>query len=217
MAILLNPRRRKRAKSRAKAKNPRRKKTTRKRRKAGVAYVGEVARPKLVYVGTQGGKRVYRRTERSREKYPDVIVKNPRRKRKRNPIDMATITDSIVKGAYGVVGIAGVNAITNIASKFLPLDNVYLKSAVKVVLGVAVPELLKKQLGRDTTKVIQVVVVSYVLFELIRNLLPENVKSIVSALETPKPEKVYYALPSLTTSAVYPENSYASNVQYELN
>ncbi|MCS7231682.1 MAG: hypothetical protein RMJ67_06055 [Elusimicrobiota bacterium] len=211
MSILINPRKKRRKRKRATAKrNP--------KRKSRKAFSGDVARPKLVFEGVKGGKRIYARTDKSKKLFADVIVKNPKRKR-RNPSMVNTISNNLMTGLYGVAGIAGVNAITNIASKFLPLDNTYLKSAVKLLLSVSIPELLKNKLGREVSKTMQVVAVSYVLFELLSKLLPENVKTLVSAIEAPQVEKSYYALPyyNNTFDAIYPENSYVSNVQYELN
>lgn len=211
MSLLINPRKRRRVKTR---KNPKRA-----RKKSRKAFTGNFARPKLKFEGIKNNKRIYSRTDKSKKMFADVIVKNPRKKR-RNPPMVNTITNNLMTGLYGVAGIASVNAITNIASKFLPLDNVYLKSAVKLLLSVAVPELLKNKFGREVSKTMQVVAVSYVLFELLNKLLPESVKSLVSAIETPQVEKSYYALPYYeynTMNAIYPENSYVSNVQYELN
>jgi transposase InsO family protein len=223
MAIVLNPRRRRRRKRRNALLNPRKRrkrtkaKAKRTRRRTTRAFAGDTARPKLVYRGTRGGKKVYGRTEKSKTKFPDVIVVNPRRKRrKRNPV-LTGLTDTLMNGVYGAVGIAGVNAITNLASRFVNLDNVYLRSAVKLAIAVGVPTLLKRQIGSRVAETITSVAVAYVLYELIKGLLPDNVKAMVSAIE-PR-----YELPSRTyafsdgsLSAVYPMDYSVSNERYEI-
>jgi len=214
MAILLNPRRRKRRKRANATKKA--KARTRRRRRGGLAYAGETARPKLMYSGMKGGKKIYKRTEKSKTKYPDVIVQNPRRKRrKRNP-NFADITETLMSGLYGAAGIAGVNVITNLASKFVNLDNVYLRNAVKLALGVGIPQMLRKQIGGKIADVISSVVVAYVMYELVKNLLPENVKSLVSAIEPAYDYSERNYLPNYELSAIYPDYASLTNERYEI-
>jgi hypothetical protein len=226
MAIILNPRKRRRKRKRNALLNPRkRKKRTKAKAKAKAkarrgsrrAFAGRVARPKLVYKGMRGGKKVFGRTETSKTKYSDVIVTNPRRrKRKKNPV-FADLGDVLMSGVYGAVGIAGVNAITNLASRFINLDNNYLRSAVKLVVGVGVPQLLKRQLGSRVAETISTVVVAYVIYELVKNLLPDNVKSLVSAVEPnyqlPSPT---YAFADGSLNAIYPDDYVVSNERYNI-
>jgi hypothetical protein len=223
MAIVLNPRKRRRKRKRNALLNPRKRKkgtkTKAKARRRGSrrAFSGKVARPKLVYKGMRGGKKVYGRTETSKTKYSDVIVTNPRRrKRKKNPV-FADLGDVLMSGVYGAVGIAGVNAITNLASRFINLDNNYLRSAVKLVVGVGVPQLLKRQLGSKVAETISTVVVAYVIYELVKNLLPDNVKSLVSAIEPnyqlPSPT---YAFADGSLNAIYPDDYVVANERYNI-
>jgi hypothetical protein len=226
MAIVLNPRRRRKRKRNALLNPRKRKKRTRAKAKAKAkarrrgsrrAFAGRVARPKLVYKGMRGGKKVYGRTETSKTKYSDVIVTNPRkRKRKKNPV-FADLSDVLMSGVYGAVGIAGVNAITNLASRFINLDNNYLRSAVKLVVGVGVPQLLKRQLGSKVAETISTVVVAYVIYELVKNLLPDNVKSLVSAVEPnyqlPSPS---YAFANGSLNAIYPDDYVVTNERYNI-
>jgi len=204
MAILINPKRR------------RRKRTTRRRGRSRTtgkrAYAGDVARPKLVFSGVKGNKKIYKRTEKSKTKYPDVIVRNPRRKRKRNPYPI-NLTTTLVDGVYGAVGIAGVNAITNLASRFVNLDNMYLKNAIKLALGVGVPQMLRRQIGTRTAEIISSVVIAYVIYDLVKNLLPDEVKSLVSEI-VPR-----YELPEPTVSelnALYPEDFTLTTEKYQI-
>ncbi len=219
MALVINPRRRaKRARKARRARRARRTvarprvRATRERR----AYTGRTARPLLVKDPRTG---IYKRTERSKKLYPDVRIANPRRRRKKNPDVLGGIMSSVMSGLYGVAGIAGVNLITNLAGKFVPfLENKYVKSAVKVVAGVAVPELFARQLGRDNVRTIQTVVVAYVLYDLITSMLPEGIKTYVSALELPETQYEWRALPTVSSlNSIYPEGSAVPEVQYQLN
>jgi hypothetical protein len=163
--MLINPRRRRRAKA---ATNPRRRRTTAKRRTYRRARSNPVA---------MNPRRRYRRTKRN------PMYKMRRRSRaRRNPALRATgVMNDIMQAAIGAVGAIGVNYIYDMLPLPMAMKTGFGGAAGKAGAAIALGMLARPMLGRAAGTMAQgaLIVIAY---DMIRSMLPPTMPTNTAGL-----------------------------------